>query len=362
MAHAPAVAVAASSPALDRAAFGGARIARRIRVASLAGPRPGQEQVRFDPEQLFLETALRGRAARQVRTWLRRMDPVFVRTPRWSRPQTFLEDVALDLAVGEPAIGCRTVGFRPLKSRGPGSAWTFLLDVFGHLGRGSILSGPATVADREGFRWALAQCLEDAHSRSQHRLAVLLHGVEHLPVEVFTDLTEEWAAYQGRHPEGVRVALLVAGAERPRWLQLVGMREIELEDFGLPEAIAALVQATGPISPRRARALARFTGGIPAVIDALAPLVVARGDRLRPEEVIEGIGGLGDEIRGALDIVSADDHLADRLHTLSDGDSHTEYVEVDDPLIAAGLVRRVRSHGLPHVALRAPALAQLIGA
>lgn len=345
-----------------------ARVARRIRVASLAGPQ--REATHFDPQQHYLELALRSRSARQVRTWLRRMDPVFVATPRWSRPQGFLEEIALDLAVGEPAIGCRTLGCRPLKNRSPQEAWGFLLQVFGQLGRGGELElAPSTAVERKGFHFGLSQVLEQAHRSSRHRLAVLMHGIEHLPVEVLSDLCDEWRAYSDRHPEGVRVALLLAGAEKPRWLDLPGLREGVLEDYSEAETIAALVYRCGKLPPRQLRLLAAFTGGVPDVVESVVAQLRAQasapagaaGRRTDAEALVQGLGALGDEMRGALDIVAAQGDLSDRLSMLASGTVWPEWLDLDAPLIEAGLVKRVRCHGLPHVALRASALSTMLG-
>jgi len=325
------------------------------------GPRPGGIP-RFDPEQHFLETALRSRSARQVRNCLRRMDPVFVTTPRWSQPQAFLEDVALDLAVGEPAIGCRTVGFRALKSSGAGDAWPFMLQLLSQLGRGGTGQDVVTTAaDRQGFRAGVAVALEEAHRASRHRLAVLMHGIEHMPVEVLSDLSEEWALYRERHPEGVRIVLLLSGPERPRWLQVQGLHEIELEDYSEAETIAAIVSRCGPLPPRKVQSIARFTGGVPAVVEIVAALVGQRGLKLDADLILHGMGPIADEMRGALDIVSAREELADRLQMLAAGPALIEWLETDAPLLSAGLLKRVRCHGLPQVTLRTPALAALLG-
>ncbi|MCK6505090.1 hypothetical protein L6R53_17105 [Myxococcota bacterium] len=346
------------------------RIARRMRVASRVGPPPvARRDSAARAEQRFVETALRGRSARQVRACLRRMEPVFVSTPRWSRPQAFLEEIALDLAVGEPAIGCRTVGFRPMRGRAPAGTWPLMLQILNQLGRGGGQAEVvATAVDRDGFRAGVGEALEGAHSASRHRLAVLLHGIEHMPVEVLSDLVEQWTRYRERHPEGLRVALLLAGGECPAWLDLPELHRVELEDYSEAETVAALVARCGPLAPRRLMALARFTGGVPAMVDAVSEMIVAgrdggqvgaaRGARLDVDLLLHGMGSVADEIRGALDIVSARGELSDRLATLV-RDGASAPLPGDEPLFAAGLVKRVRGSG--QVSLRAPALAAMLG-
>ena len=122
----------------------------------------------FDGTQHYVEDALRGRAARRIRLHVRRMEPVAVCTPRWSEPAAFLEDLALDLAVGDPAVGCRTVNLRPLSGRRASESWQFTLHVFAQLGRREWRHRPpAMVADRGGFRCAL-RADEEAHE--SHRM------------------------------------------------------------------------------------------------------------------------------------------------------------------------------------------------
>ncbi|RME27392.1 MAG: hypothetical protein D6798_04655, partial [Deltaproteobacteria bacterium] len=233
--------------------------------------------------------------------------------------------------------------------------------LFGQLGAGGrLVDGSATAADRKGFRWGLQQALEDAHRHSRHRLAVLLVGIEHVEVEVLSDLVDEWSAYCHRHPEGVRVVVLLAGAEQPRWLEMPGLQVTELEDYSEAETIAAIVQRCGPLPPAQLRLLSRFTGGIPELVEAVAEAVGERRDGLDVDRLLAGLGPVGDQVRGAIDRVAARGELLDRLEMLADGHPHTEWLDTDTPLIDAGLVRRVRGHGLPHVRMRAQAFSAMV--
>jgi len=333
------------------------RVARKIHIARLS-----EDGASFDSEQHYLETALRGRTARKVRAHLRRMDPVVLLTPRWSGVSRFLEELALDLAVGEPAIGCRTVTFRSLRGRTLGEAWQFVLHVFGQLGqRGWRHRSPTMVADRRGFRWSMEQLLEEAHQSAPHRVALMAHGAEHLPVEIIEDLTTSWQEYCERHPEGRRSTLLLAASVDAPWIDIDSAPRIDLSDFGEAEAAAVIVRRAGPMPVRTLERVAHLSGGIPEMVDALGRR--ARHEHHLPvdsEELIHSMGPLADELRGVVDIVAAHGDLSDRLHELVSGEPLEEVEEVDHALRMAGLVRRVRGHGGPRVIIRAPAISSII--
>ncbi len=336
------------------------RVARRIRMGARTAAIPGP--TRFSVEQHAIETALRGRASRKARAHLRRMEPVVLLTPRWSASARFLEDLALDLAVGEPTVGCRTVDLRPLKDRSVGEAWQFVQHVLTQLGqRGWSQRRPQSVVDRRGFRWSLEQLLEEVHHEAPHRVALLAHGAQHLPVEVIEDLATAWEDYTERHPEGRRLTLLLAGSQAARWLKVAPP----------PAGPGGLWRGRGRRRHRRAgrahalrhlEEVARFTGGIPSLVEAVGRAARTHGELpLRPTELLQSMGRLADEMRGAVDIVAASDPLADRLFELLDGEPAQARPEVDMALVQAGLVRELRVGGDAQVALRAPAIAALVG-
>lgn len=337
------------------------RVARRIRMGARTAAIPGP--TRFSVEQHAIETALRGRASRKARAHLRRMEPVVLLTPRWSASARFLEDLALDLAVGEPTVGCRTVDLRPLKDRSVGEAWQFVQHVLTQLGqRGWSQRRPQSVVDRRGFRWSLEQLLEEVHHEAPHRVALLAHGAQHLPVEVIEDLATAWEDYTERHPEGRRLTLLLAGSQAARWLKVGAAPQLDLADYGEAEAAAAIVGRAGPMPLRHLEEVARFTGGIPSLVEAVGRAARTHGELpLRPNELLQSMGRLADEMRGAVDIVAASDPLADRLFELLDGEPAQARPEVDMALVQAGLVRELRVGGDAQVALRAPAIAALVG-
>lgn len=334
------------------------RLERRL---ALAAHMPVVQPV-VTTAQIELESALRGRAARRVRTWLRRMEPVVVGTPRWSRPEHFFEALALDLALGEPAIGCRTVSFRGMKGRPLPVVWQFIIHVFGQLGRrGWEGQRPYTVADRRGFRFALREQLEQAHLEVPHRVALLGHGAEHLPVDVVEDISAVWEEYDASHPDGRRCVLLMAGSVQADWLHIGRAPRVELVDYAEDEAARALLGRAGEMPMRQVEAVARFTGGVPELVESIGAVGRFAGRLpVRPDELLMCLGRIGDELRGAIDIATADDAAADRLHELLDGEPRLEEPDVDRALWMAGLVRRVHTATDAMVVLRAPALAAMV--
>lgn len=334
-----------------------ARVARMIHQSQRTEPN------RFDRTQHFIEEALRTRAARTVRTHVRRMDPLVVRTPRWSNPSGFLEDLALDLAVGQPGVGCRTVNLRPLKGRKASESWQFTLHIFAQLGRREWRNRPPQmVADRGGFRFALSVLIEEAHQTVPHPVALLAFGAEFAPVEVVEDIAVAWSDYARRHPSERRCTMLLAGTAGPDWWPLPDAPRVDLVDFGEAEAAASIVGRAGNIPFSTLRKAAHFSGGVPDLVDAMSDRI--RRSATMPvadDELLASLGPVVDEIRGAVDIVHMDSALADRLYDLDAGEPLAYDASVDDALTMAGLVRPVKSHGEAKVQLRAPAIGTLLG-
>jgi len=334
-----------------------ARVARMIQTAKRTTPE------RFDQTQHFIEDALRTRAARTVRMHVRRMEPMVVRTPRWSNPSGFLEDLALDLAVGQPGVGCRTVNLRPLKGRKASESWQFTLHVFSQLGRRDWRHrAPQMVADRGGFRFALSVLIEEAHQTVPNPVALLAFGAEFAPVEVVEDISMAWGDYVRRHPKERRCTMLLAGTAGPEWWPMGAVPQVDLVDYGEAEAAAAIVGQVGNVPFPTLRKAAHFSGGVPGLVEAMS-------DRIRrsnsvpsaDDELLASLGTVVDEIRGAVDIVHMDSALADRLYDLIPGEPMDYAAEVDDSLALAGLVRPVKSHGDKKVELRAPAISTILG-
>ena len=333
------------------------------RVARMIEQSKRKETNRFDQTQHFIEEALRSRASRMVRTHVRRMEPLVVRTPRWSNPSGFLEDLALDLAVGQPGVGCRTVNLRPLKGRKASESWQFTLHVFAQLGRREWRHRPPQmVADRGGFRFALSVLIEEAHQTVPHPVALLAFGAEFAPVEVIEDIAVAWGEYARRHPGERRCTMLLAGTAGPEWWPLGEVPRVDLVDYGEAEAAAAIVGQVGNVPFPTLRKAAHFSGGVPCLVEAMSDRI--RRSSLVPQaddELLASLGTVVDEIRGAVDIVHMDSALADRLYDLLPGDVLDYAAEVDDALTLAGLVRPVKAHGEDKVQLRAPAIGTILG-
>lgn len=357
------------------------RVARRLAILRVGGA-PGDmdrgtqrplwsaadETTLLGPDQLLevgreaFDTSPRARAARSARAALRRMEPVVLLAPRWSATERFLEDLAQDLAVGEPTVACRVVGFRHLQGRGVVEAWRHTLQLLGRLVDGAPRAElPSGVADRRGFRWALDELLETIHEKAMHRTALLAHGCDALPVELLDDLVAAWRDYYARHPEHRRVTSLFAAADTARWLAVEGRPIIYLADYAETEALAAMVGRAGPKPLRSLERAARFTGGIPALVERLADYARVGGALpSRPKEILDALGGLAEELRGAVDIVCAHELLAERLASLQHGEPTPMVPELDRQLITAGLLRPLRTARGPEVALRAPAIALFV--
>ncbi len=311
----------------------------------------------FDPETAHAESAIRARTGRRVRANLRRLEPVAMLTPRWTAPQGFLEDIALDLAVGEPAVGCRTVSFRPLMGRANAEAWNFILRVLADLASPGWQQRPLPmVVDRRGFYHASEQLLDEAHLDAPYPVALLGHSCEHLPVEVLEDLALVWARYAERARGERRCTVLLAGSVDSPALDVGGAVKVELSDLGEGEAAASLVMQVGAIPPRILQKAARFSGGVPALVEALGQGAGPGVFPSMPEDMLRAMGPVGDDLRAAVQSVMTSPEAAERLYELLPGEPLVEEPMVDRELMMAGLLRRARTPGEVRVELRTPAV------
>jgi hypothetical protein len=332
------------------------RLERRLRI--LRDKRQGS----FDPEQHYLESALRGRTARKVRTHLRRMEPVILLTPRWSRAQQFLEELALDLAVGSPPVGCRTVSFQPLRGKGETDAWVYCLAVLAQLSEDRWTEARAPlVVSRLGFRTAAVELLMRAQHRPGARVALLGHASEQLPFQALLDLSTAWREFARIQPEDRRTTLLLAATVDAPHIRLGDARRVLLDDLGEAEAAATLVSRIGLANPMLLESAARFTGGVPDIVDRLGYGARSLGHLPSSASgMVRALGPLADEIRSAVNIAASDPMVAERLEQFLDCSTLDEEPVVDRTLVMAGLIRRNHKEGQGKMTIRAPAIGDLM--
>jgi hypothetical protein len=329
------------------------RIDRRLRLARCRPP-----TVPDDAGQRWVEGADRNRAARRVRGWLRRMQPVVLVTPRWSQPARFLDDLATDLALETPVIGCRMLSLSPLQGRGVADCWAWLLAELAGLLALPTDARPALCVDRQGFRRLVADVFARAEQVAADRVAVFLHGGEHLPLQVRADLLEAVAAHadSGR----ARVTTLLAGAVSGPEFRLPDRDAVWLADFTPAEAVEALAEYTGPVNPSLLTAVVREVGGVPAMVDRIGHDADVRGRLLADRDAVwRTVSAVLEEIGTAIAIASGSEALARRLEQVAAGPQVAEddaSAAADRALIATGLVARHRGR----VQVRAPVIAELV--
>ena len=327
---------------------------RPVRRAALL---KGKRHLAFDPTQRWHEGADRQRTMRALRVHLRAGRPVFLHTLRWSQPNRFLEDVAVDVAMGTPRIDARVLSVAPASGKGALQAWSWLMGALTPLLGRSEERGFAQAVSREGYRARFRHLLHGEPAGPAR--AILLTGLEHLHFDVVRDLVEivRTAALEAEGPP--RVVVVLAGAVEPRlaepWISLT------LPDYGAAEAAEAIVEIAGPRPCDSLPAVHRAFGGVPAMVERLA----AEGPRGLAEvlehrdAVWRRLGPLGVELRSAFTIVQADTALGLRLEALAQGTLPTD-PEVDRRLARAGLVQIAHRRGRAETVLRMPLLLDLV--
>ncbi len=274
-----------------------------------------------------------------------------VRAPRWSDPAQFLEELSLDLAVGEPPLGCRRIALRHLKGAPAPRARLEILRGLASLAQPEGVVPPSVPADRGGFRAAIAELVDKALDEVPHAMALLFSEVEHLPMEVGEDLVEAWSGLLGAHAPDPRVSLLLTSSADIRWTG--ALVKVDLSDFGENEAAAEITRRVGPIDPDALRSASLLSGGVPALVEGLAHVAAEIDDD--PESAIAQLA-IADELRGAVDIASMDPRLGARLADLADGVRDRE--DDDAFLVDAGLARTTRD--ARHTELRSPVFSHFL--
>lgn len=323
------------------------RLDRRLRI--LRGKRNGA----FDPNQYYLERAARARIARKVRLHLRRMDPVVLITPRWSEARAFLDDVALDLALGKPQIEARTLSMAPMVGRSVHESRTWLVRAVTEF-VGFPVDGPISQAvDRRGFRHVLGGLLEKADTGP--RRALLIHHLEHLHVEALSDFVQVFEEYLGAADDR-RLTLLLAGSVDVPAFEMAGAVHVHLGDYSEVEAVERLAESTGPTDRKLLERAIDLVGGVPALLDRLGALAEQRGGRLpgSREDLFRALGPLADELRGALEIVLGDVKLVARFEHIAQGGAVPYDPDRDLPLVRAGVVEHRPGGSVAKVGVRAP--------
>jgi hypothetical protein len=304
-----------------------------------------------------IERALRDRTARKVRHLLRRNLPVVLLTPRWSCAREFLDDVGVDLAVGKPTVVCRTLSMAPMAGRTVHDSRQWLsraIIEFCEL----YVPGPVWQAvDRTGFRYVMRDLLRRA--RTGPRRALLVHGLEHLHVEALQDFVEVFGEHVAEFGGERRLNVVLGGSVDMASFEFPGAARVTLRDYSREEAAHALVEVTGPIDRALVDAAIDLVGGVPGLLSALGDAALG-GHWLSTKraDVLRALGGVGDEIRGAIDIVRSDVQLAERLDEILRRSPAPLDAERDDPMLRAGILQTLDGG---RVGVRAPLFAEWLG-
>lgn len=328
-----------------------ARFERRLKILR------GRRQQALDVKVLGAqERAVRARIARKVRFWLRQRRPVVLFTPRWSAAPRFLDDVAGDLQVGEPVILARVLSVAPLAGRPLHESWGWLVKALTEFFGIDLGATVAQAVSRQGFRTVLGAIFR--RSLNLEPRVLLIHGVEHLPVEAREDLLIAFQDHQEvAGPSRTFTPLLAVSSAAANFV-LEGAAELTLVDYSRDEAVEALAEYLGAIETERLRRAIDVIGGVPALIDRIGSEADASGGRLSSDRdaIWRALGPLAEEIRGAVAIAAGASGVMDRLEEVSRFGTVTEGHEADAALVSAGLVER---RGERDVALRAAVLSEI---
>ncbi|MEN0068281.1 MAG: hypothetical protein AAGA48_39535 [Myxococcota bacterium] len=328
------------------------------RMAILRGKRQGS----FDRNQHYLERASRTKVARKARHHLRAMRPVVLKTPRFSLPERFLDDLAVDLRLGQPTIFCRTLSLAPLEGCTAQQARSWLMNAFANF---CLLntepSSVLRVSSSHDFRVLMKELFRRAEATD--RRCLLVHGIDTLPTEALRDLVAVFEDHVHHRRGAPGFNLLLAGLELPEWAAHPAVVSLTLPDFSDEEAVEALVEQLGPENHLQYSALVATVGGIPEVIEALGSDRSTHINRIvrDPSAFWAVLGPLAESLRKAHHDAIQRPALADRLRSLATRGPLAPYPELDDALAQVGLVETSgQTPTMLTTALRAPVLADLI--
>ena len=326
------------------------RLDRRLRLLR------GKRKTVFDSVRAAaIASAVRGRAQRKVRAWLAQGRPVILVTPRWSLAPRFLDDVALDLQLGRVPVTARVLSVVLLSGRRPHESWGWLIQALREFLGVAENVRLAQAVNREGFRSVVTGLLRRTIGGSPY--ALLMHGVDSLPVEARDDLLRAFEEHAAEAGPDRRFTLLVASSVDGSNFELEGAARIPLPDFGYDEAIEALAEYVGPCDSERLARIIDVIGGVPALIDRLG-VEAGTASRITHDRdaIWRTLGPLAEELRTAVAIASGVDGLTERIDEVAHGAK--VIAPVDIHLLRAGLLNKA---GLK-VSLRAPLFADLSGA
>ncbi|MCO4747274.1 MAG: hypothetical protein KC912_20920 [Proteobacteria bacterium] len=328
------------------------RLDRRLKILR------GKREHAFNADQVYLNGAERERVIRKMRTHLRQLDPVVLKTPRWSRAPEMLDDLLVDLAIGRPPLRCKLLSLSPMQGRSAHDAWSYLV-------RGLLefcdlaIDGPAELAvTRHGFRSVMGNLLR----RTIHgeRSALLLHGLETLNVEALEDLVHVFSHHLQEAGEARKLTLLLAGSVSMPSFSLPGAVHLTLPDYTREEAADHLVEFVGHIAPGPRKRALDLVGGVPALLDCLGEHSENSGFGSSKSDHLKALTPMMEELRGAIELVSADQDLAERLEDVARHEV-LPFEEQDAKLLRAGILRHVPG-STERVAVRAPIFLQLLNA
>lgn len=327
------------------------RLDRRITI--LRGKRTNA----YDPEQTYLSGAARERAARKIRCHLRNLDPVILHTPRWSRAPELLDDLLVDLAIGEPRVHCKLLSLSPMQGQSASECWSYLVRAvmeFCDL----AYEGPAGQAvSRRGFRSVMGNLLR----RTIHgeRSALLIHGVETMDVEALEDFVRVFGYHMTEAGESRKLTIVLAGSVSMSNVDLPGAVHLSLPDFELEEAFEHVVEYIGHTPPGPVNRALELVGGVPALLDCIGQSAQTAGFGSSRDDHIKALAPVMEELRHALAIVSADQRLAERLEDIARHEVLPFDESLDPVLIGAGLIHR-RGGQREQVAVRASVFLHLL--
>jgi len=276
--------------------------------------------------------------------------------PRWSSPQGFLEDLALEMALEKNPVRCRTLSLQPMKNRERHETWTWLLKAIAHLGPCGPLETPY-VASTVGFRRAVVDLLQRLQTELTHETALLVHHAESLAPGISSALLEAWVQYAHLVPTNRMVNLLLCGA--PGEHNDDPVHTLVLNDYSSHEATRAMSSMLETSSADGLHAAVAFSGGIPAVVDAMAKGIRRIGGiPLSTSGLLKCLGDLQPDLQEAMKLVSDRPELAKRVDALVEEELLPLVPELDQTLINAGLVS-CSVHN--QVSIRAPLFLSMAG-